>query len=67
MSDNLLCRQGDVKVTLKTSITKFCEGGYTKVGDLMKIIEEEFSKIPLFEPIASAPTLKGLKEKIDSK
>ncbi len=67
MGDDLLCRQSDVKVALNASITKFCEGGYTKVGDLMKIIEEEFSKIPLFGPLASAPTLEDLKEKIEAK
>jgi hypothetical protein len=66
MSDDLLCRQSDVKVALNASINKFCGGGYTKVGDLMKIIEEEFSKIPLFEPITSAPTLEDLKEKISN-
>jgi hypothetical protein len=63
MSDDLLCRQSDVKVALNASINKFCEGGYTKIGDLMTIIEEEFSKIPLLDRSSELLLWKSSKKK----
>lgn len=52
ISGTAMCCQRDVKIALNNSISRFCEEGHSKIGELMDILENELSQVPLYEVCA---------------